>query len=172
MPNLVDANFAHTLVYLVDHGEQGAMGLVVNRLNGLSLADVLGQLRSDQQVPEHCAQVPIFTGGPVHPERGFVLHSPQQYQATVALGELCLSTSQDALFAIADGHGPRQYLITLGYAGWQAGQLEQEILANTWLTIPATTQILFDTPADQRLTQAASALGIDLALLSTQAGHA
>lgn len=173
MPHLEDTNFAQTLVYLVDHGEQGAMGLVVNRVNRLNLADVLSQLRKDQSPPLSSAQVPILTGGPVHPERGFVLHEPGfAYQATIELGPLSLSTSQDALFAVADGTGPSQYLIALGYAGWDKGQLEQEIVDNVWLTAPADLDTLFATRAQDRLDQAAQKLGVNLALLSAQAGHA
>ena len=173
MPNLSDPNFAQTLVYLVDHGEQGAMGLVVNRLNGLNLADVLGQLRKDQDPPSSCTDIPIMTGGPVHPERGFVLHTNgPRYQATLELGALSLSTSQDALFAIAEGTGPSHYLITLGYAGWDGGQLEQELLENTWLTMPADLDVLFKSDAELKLEHAAQKLGINLALLSAQAGHA
>lgn len=173
MPQLADNHFANTLVYLVEHGEHGAMGLVVNRPMGLNLADVLPQLRSDWVPAEHCQDIPIFAGGPVHSERGFVLHSADHaYQSTIALGELSLSSSQDVLFAIADGQGPQHYLITLGYAGWDSGQLEQELLDNVWLTCPCEPQILFQTPVEQRLNAAAALLGVNLALLSAEAGHA
>lgn len=173
MPHMADPHFAQTVIYLVEHNEQGAMGLVINRPNGLNLADVLEQLRPDEEPPERCLSLPIFSGGPVQTDRGFVLHpAGRQFQATLALGELGLSTSQDVLFAIADGSGPEKYLITLGYAGWDAGQLEAELADNAWLTCPADNAILFDLPFDQRLNAAAARLGVNLSLLTSQAGHA
>jgi putative transcriptional regulator len=173
MPHMADPNFAQTVTYLVEHNEQGAMGLVINRPNGLNLADVLEQLRPDEPPASRCQSLPIFAGGPVQTDRGFVLHpSGHSFQATLELGELALSTSQDALFAIADGSGPDKHLITLGYAGWEAGQLETELTDNAWLTCPADAAILFDTPAEQRLAAAAARLGINLSLLTAQAGHA
>ncbi|UQY37069.1 YqgE/AlgH family protein [Pseudomonas fulva] len=173
MPHMDDPNFAHTVIYLIDHNDQGAMGLVINRPNGLNLADVLEQLRPDSQPAGLCQSLPIFSGGPVQTDRGFVLHPEgPQFQATVNLGELGLSTSQDVLFAIAEGHGPANHLIALGYAGWGAGQLEAELADNAWLTCPASPAILFETPYDQRLGAAAALLGIDLNLLTAQAGHA
>ena len=173
MPHMRDENFAQTLTYLVEHNAEGAMGLVINRPSGLSLADVIEQLDPELQALSACQDLPIFSGGPVQTERGFVLHpSGPQFQATLELGPLGLSTSQDVLFAIAQGHGPSQHLIALGYAGWEAGQLEAELAANAWLTCPADPHILFDMPAEQRLTAAAASLGVNLSLLSTQAGHA
>ena len=173
MQRMADPNFAQTVTYLVEHNEQGAMGLVINRPNGLNLADVLEQLRPDEPPPTLCQSLPIFAGGPVQTDRGFVLHpAGHSFQATLELGELALSTSQDALFAIADGNGPARHLTTLGYAGWEAGQLETELADNAWLTCPADSAILFDTPFDQRLSAAAARLGINLSLLTAQAGHA
>lgn len=173
MPHMADPHFAQTLIYLIEHNEQGAMGLVINRPNGLSLADVLEQLRPGSEPPVPCQDLPIFSGGPVQTDRGFVLHpAGPQFQATLELGELGLSTSQDVLFAIADGTGPAKYLITLGYAGWDAGQLETELADNAWLTCPADSAILFDLPFDQRLNAAAACLGVNLSLLTSQAGHA
>ncbi|EWC42159.1 YqgE/AlgH family protein [Pseudomonas stutzeri] len=173
MPQMADPNFAQTLIYLIEHGAEGAMGLIVNRPSGLNLADVLEQLRPDEPIPALCDSLPIFSGGPVQTDRGFVLHSPdQQFQATLSLGPLGMSTSQDVLFAIADGQGPRRHLVALGYAGWEAGQLEAELADNAWLSCPADTEILFDLPYDQRLHAAAASLGVDLRLLSTQVGHA
>ena len=117
--------------------------------------------------------MPIYAGGPVHTDRGFVLHPHGwHYQATLELGELALSTSQDVLLAIADGSGPDRHLIALGYAGWEAGQLEAELIDNAWLTCPAEPTVLFDVAADQRLQRAAAELGVDLGLLTSQAGHA
>ncbi|MNM75441.1 hypothetical protein D3C81_872260 [compost metagenome] len=173
MPHMADPNFAQTVTYLVEHNEQGAMGLVINRPSGLSLSDVLEQLRPDELPPARCQAMNIFSGGPVQTDRGFVLHpTGKHYQATLELGDLALSTSQDVLFAIADGSGPERSLITLGYAGWDAGQLEAELSDNAWLTCPADLAVLFDTPAEQRLSAAAERLGINLSLLTAQAGHA
>ncbi|MDV7212563.1 YqgE/AlgH family protein [Azotobacter beijerinckii] len=173
MPHMADPNFAQALVYLVDHNDQGAMGLVVNRPSELDLGQVLAQLSPDSPTLEARRSLPIYTGGPVQTDRGFVLHAPgYRFQATLELDGLALSTSQDTLLAIADGSGPARCLIALGYAGWDAGQLEAELLQNTWLTCPADPAILFDTPAEQRLPAAAARLGINLALLTSQAGHA
>ncbi|MGH8354624.1 MAG: YqgE/AlgH family protein [Pseudomonas sp.] len=173
MPHMADPNFAQTLTYLVEHNAQGAMGIVINRPNGLSLADVLEQLRPDTPPQARYQGLPIYAGGPMQTDRGFVLHpTGQRFQATLELGELALSTSQDALFAIADGVGPERSLIALGYAGWDAGQLETELVNNVWLTCPADSGILFDTPTEQRLAAAAARLGVNLSLLTGQAGHA
>ena len=173
MPHMADPNFAQTVTYLVEHNEQGAMGLVINKPNGLNLADVLEQLRPDEEPATLCHSLPIFAGGPVQTDRGFVLHpTGQSFQATLELGELALSTSQDVLFAIADGGGPEKSLVALGYAGWDAGQLEAELSDNAWLTCPADLSILFDTPSEQRLSAAAARLGVNLSLLTAQAGHA
>ena len=173
MPHMADPHFAQTVTYLIEHNAQGAMGLVINRPNGLNLADVLEQLRPDERPPAACQNLQIFSGGPVQTDRGFVLHpAGPQFLATLELGELGLSTSQDVRFAIADGTAPEKYLITLGYAGWEAGQLEAELAGNAWLTCPADQHILFDLPFDQRLDAAAARLGVNLSLLTSQAGHA
>jgi len=173
MPHMADPNFAQALIYLIEHGPQGAMGLVINRPSGLTLADVLEQLRPEEPIALACHEFTVYSGGPVQSDRGFVLHpSQEQFQATLALGELGMSTSQDVLFAIADGHGPQQHFIALGYAGWDAGQLEAELADNAWLSCPADPHILFELPAEQRLQAAAASLGIDLRLLSSQVGHA
>jgi len=173
MPHMADPNFAQTLTYVVEHTADGAMGLVINRPQELNLADILEQLRPDIEPPAACQDVPIYIGGPVQTDRGFVLHpSGPTFQATVELGEIALSTSQDVLFAIADGVGPPQHLITLGYAGWDAGQLEAELADNAWLTCPFDASILFAVSSEQRLNAAAARLGVDLNLLTSQAGHA
>ncbi|NBA96629.1 YqgE/AlgH family protein [Pseudomonas sp. R5(2019)] len=175
MPHMADPNFAHTLTYIVEHTERGAMGLVVNRPQDLNLADILEQLRPNVDPPARCQGVPIYIGGPVQTDRGFVLHPTDPnhvYQATVDLGGLSLSTSQDILFAIADDIGPKQSLITLGYAGWEAGQLEAELADNVWLNCPFDAEIIFGTASDLRLNAAAKLLHVDLSLLTNQAGHA
>ncbi len=173
MPHMADPNFAHTLTYIVEHNANGAMGLVVNRPQDLNLADILEQLRPDVEPPADCMQIPIYIGGPVQTDRGFVLHtSDKAFQATIELDGMSLSTSQDILFAIADGFGPQQSLITLGYAGWEAGQLEAELANNAWLNCPFDPEIIFGMACEQRLAAAAASLGINLSLLTSQAGHA
>lgn len=173
MPQMADPNFAHTVVYIVEHNEFGAMGLVINRDTGLTLGHVLEQLQPDLTAAADRQQLPIYAGGPLHSDRGFVLHPHGwQFQATVDLGPLAMSTSQDSLIAIAEGHGPERCLIALGYAGWDIGQLEAELLNNAWLTCPADPAVLFETASDQRLQQAVASLGIDLGRLAPQAGHA
>ncbi|MCY1392557.1 hypothetical protein D3C76_918570 [compost metagenome] len=175
MPHMADPHFAQTLTYIVEHTANGAMGLVVNRPQELNLADILEQLRPDVEPPARCQDVPIYIGGPVQTDRGFVLHPSgpdYHYQATVDLGGLSLSTSQDVLFAIADGVGPTQSLITLGYAGWEAGQLEAELADNAWLNCPFDPEIIFSLACEQRLEAAAAQLGIKLSQLTSQAGHA
>lgn len=173
MPHMADPNFAQTLTYIVEHNEHGAMGLVVNRPQELSLADILEQLRPDETPPASTLQVPIYQGGPVQTDRGFVLHSSEcSFQATVTLEGLALTTSQDILLAIAAGVGPKQSLITLGYAGWEAGQLEAELADNAWLNCPFDPEIIFGLASDLRLDAAAASLGINLNLLTSQAGHA
>ncbi|UJJ30081.1 YqgE/AlgH family protein [Halopseudomonas maritima] len=170
MPHMADPRFDHSLIYLCDHSAEGAMGLVINQPSDLNLDDLLLQLapelsgRSDQ---------PVFNGGPVEPERGFVLHDGERrWESSVDLGPLTLTTSQDVLRAMACGEGPQAALITLGYAGWGAGQLEQELADNVWLSCPAEHGILFSLPHSERLGAAARTLGIDWSLLTSQAGHA
>lgn len=173
MPHMGDPRFAQTLIYLVEHNQDGAMGLIVNRPNGLNLADILEQLRPDEPPTTLSRALPIFAGGPVQVDRGFVLHPiDARFQATLTLGTLGMTTSQDVLFAIADGQGPQQHLIALGYAGWGQGQLEAELVDNAWLSCPAQPQILFDLPHEERLNAAAASLGVDLSRLSSQVGHA
>lgn len=173
MPQMDDPHFADTVIYLVDHGPDGAMGLVINRPNGLHLDDLLEQLRPDVPPTPQDHQLALYSGGPVQNDRGFVLHDAGLiFQNTLELEDLSLTTSPDVLFAISDGSGPARHLITLGYSGWGPGQLEEELAANLWLTTPATSALLFETPSEQRLGAAAALLGIDLRLLSRQAGHA
>ncbi|HES75908.1 MAG TPA: YqgE/AlgH family protein [bacterium] len=173
MPHMGDPNFAQTVTYICQHDENGAMGIVINRLMEVSLGDVLEHLNIAPDTPEIRAQS-IHYGGPASLERGFVLHTPQgPWDSTLNLpDDLGLTTSRDILQAIGHGAGPSKRLIALGFAGWGAGQLEQEMLDNAWLSTPATHAILFDLPEDQRWHAAARQIGIDLNLLSAQAGHA
>lgn len=174
MPHLHDQNFEQTLTYICEHSDQGAMGLVVNRPMDLSFKQLLGHLDFDRP-PRHGGERPVYFGGPVQVERGFILHQAglQEWSSSYLINErLQLTTSLDILKAIAEGEGPDNYLIALGYAGWGAGQLEQEILHNSWLSCPADLDILFATESHLRLEAAATKLGVNLDLLISQAGHA
>lgn len=173
MPSLMDSNFTHSVSYICDHTPQGAMGVIINRPTELVLADLLEQLDLEA-IDTDLAQTPIYHGGPVDTGRGFVLHQPLgDWDNTLVITEnIGLTMSQDIIEAIANGMGPDKFLIALGYAGWGEGQLEDEIIANAWLNGPADEEILFDEPAAHKWQAAASALGIELNLLSTDVGHA
>lgn len=149
------------------------MGLLINRPSEYRLGDVLGQMNLASQLPEVCDS-PVLIGGPVQPERGFVLHAPHgSWESSFKISEtLCVTTSRDILIAIAAGQGPRHALVTLGYAGWSAGQIEQELKDNVWLISPSTEQILFNTPIQQRWEAAATLLGADITTLPDYVGHA
>jgi putative transcriptional regulator len=173
MPHMADPRFAQTLIYLCDHTPEGAMGLIVNQPSGLTMGDILEQTSPEVSVPTDFGAQPVYNGGPVQTERGFVLHGgPHQWEASLDLGRLQLTTSRDILADMARGRGPSDVLVALGYAGWDAGQLDQELMENVWLSCPADLDILFTVPSEQRLSAAARSLGIDLSLLTSQAGHA
>ena len=173
MPNLADPNFFHTVTYLCEHNEEGAMGLVINRPLELQFQELLAHLELETSDPE-VAELTIYQGGPVETERGFVLHSNDgEWDASIQVSEQMMVTmSQDIIEAIALGEGPSQYLITLGYAGWGDGQLEEELASNAWLNGPADKGIIFDLPAEQRWSAAAAHLGVELSRLSSDVGHA
>ena len=173
MPNMADPHFSKTLTYICEHNDQGALGIVVNRPIEMNLQTLLEQV----SIPLEGAalkSVPIHFGGPVQVDRGFVLHTPiGRWQATLAVSsEIGLTTSKDILQAVARGEGPGKLFVTLGYAGWAPGQLEHELAQNAWLTVQATTEVIFDLPVEKRLPAAMGLLGIDFASLSEQAGHA
>ncbi|CDH45564.1 MAG: YqgE/AlgH family protein [Candidatus Competibacteraceae bacterium] len=173
MPMLADPNFFQTVTYISEHNASGALGLVINRPLSLTLGQLLDHLQITTDQSE-LAALPIYHGGPVQPEQGFVLHSPVgHWEATLRITDhLGITTSRDILHAVAHGKGPQQLLVTLGYAGWGPGQLERELAENTWLSSPADPTILFHTRSDRRWLAAAALLGIDLNLLSADAGHA
>lgn len=173
MPQLADPNFFHTVTYICEHNEDGALGIVINRPLELTLGEVLEHMDLAADDNDATAQV-VYQGGPVQQERGFVLHEPvTQWDATLPITEhIGVTTSRDILEAIAKGDGPQHSLIALGYAGWGAGQLEQELAQNAWLSGPADKGILFETPHEKRWEAAAALLGVDLNLLSGDAGHA
>jgi len=173
MPSLVDPNFAGAVVYVCEHSDRGALGLVINRPTNLTLATLFTKIDLSLEIAPWKDE-PVFFGGPVQTERGFVLHQPAgNYSSSLAVSErVSLTTSKDVLEAVAGGSGPQQMLVTLGYAGWGAGQLEQEISANAWLTVDADTAIIFETPAEQRFSAALNLLGVEPSSLSGQTGHA
>lgn len=174
MPTLEDANFTHSVTYICEHSAEGAMGVTINRPSDIVLKEVLDQSHIDIARPEIGEEI-IFHGGPVHPDRGFILHdkSERSWESSLDITDnLQLTSSKDILEAIAIDEGPNEHLITLGYAGWGSGQLESEIANNIWLSCPATEDIIFHTPVEKRWESAASLLGIDLQLLSNDAGHA
>jgi putative transcriptional regulator len=172
MPALTEGPFAHSLTYICEHTEHGAMGIVINHPMDIQLEEILEQLHIDHDRHDH--QQPVLAGGPVQMDRGFILHSgDQHWSSTLAITDsVSLTTSQDILKAIAHHDGPNDQLVALGYAGWSAGQLEQELANNAWLTVPADSDIIFNIPASQRLQAATDKLGIDLNLLAPDAGHA
>lgn len=172
MPHLHDTNFDHTLTYICEHNEYGAMGIVINRPMDLIISDLLQHLELDYETVE---KLPVYAGGPVKNDRGFILHNPTEkawdssYNIT---DQLSLTTSVDILREIGQNRAPEQFLVALGYAGWGVGQLEQEMSDNVWLSCPANLDIMFHTPAEERLQAAAATLGINLNLLTSQSGHA
>ena len=173
MPTLEDPNFRESVTLICEHNERGALGIIINRPMNVVLDDVLKQLDlTARDLTTGAASV--YMGGPVQPERGFVIHSPQgEWEATLKVGDnLGVTTSRDVLAALAVGSGPKQVFVALGYSGWSAGQLEEELKSNSWLSVPADAGIIFDTPAEQRWQAAARLLGVDLSLLSGDAGHA
>ncbi|MGE0383959.1 MAG: YqgE/AlgH family protein [Gammaproteobacteria bacterium] len=173
MPSLMDPNFHHTVTYICAHGEEGAMGIVINRPMELNLAEVLSQMDL-RPATDAIAQRPVFEGGPVQQDRGFILHRPTGGWASSidVTKELAVSTSRDILEAIARGDGPDDMLVALGYAGWGAGQLEREMAENAWLSGPADPNVIFTTPPEGRWRASARLLGVDLNSLSYQVGHA
>ena len=173
MPSLADPHFVRGVTLICQHDEFGAMGLVVNHRSEYNLDEVLRQMEIVHESPELGRQ-PVLVGGPVQPDRGFVLHDdPRDFGATLRFGNgLAVSTSREILQEMARGEGPARTLITLGYAGWTAGQLEGEILHNSWLNTPADRAILFTMPAEERWQAATRLLGVDVVQLSGQAGHA
>ncbi len=173
MPSLADPNFSRTVTLLCEHTADGALGVVINRTVGMALGDVFEQLDIDPKQAHH-SDAPIYLGGPVQNDSGFVLHEPLgSWESTLPINEtLGLSTSQDILRAIAENRGPDSWLVALGYAGWGPGQLEQEISENAWLNGPADNNIVFRLPDDQRWQAAAAKLGVNLTTLSGDAGHA
>ncbi len=173
MPALHDPNFFHSVTYICEHNEEGAMGITINR----PLDIVLGEILRQTDIPcdsDEINNTPVFLGGPVQNERGFVIHRPHgEWDATLTVSDtICVTSSKDILEAIAEGTAPEDHLVALGYAGWGEGQLEQEIAKNAWISVPASDGIIFNTPYNQRWEAAAALAGVDLSRLSNDIGHA
>lgn len=180
MPGMADETFAGSVVYLCEHTEKGALGLVINKPIDIKLKNLFEKVELSLD-REDLAEEPVYFGGPVQTERGFVLHErlgqegeESPYNSTLAIpgGQLEMTTSKDVLEALSHGAGPKKILVTLGYSGWSAGQLEDEIGRNGWLTVDAQPEVIFDTPVDERYDRALQLLGIDPRMLSQDAGHA
>lgn len=174
MPGMADANFADTLTLVCEHAEDGAAGFIVNRPTDILLSELLEQQEIAFDPQGRAAQMNIYSGGPVDIDRGFVVHTPDKtYPDTQIVSEdVCVTASQQVIEDLADDKGPEKALFLLGYAGWGGEQLEQEVTDNIWLTTEADAHIVFDLPDGECCQAAASKLGINLALLNTQAGHA
>ena len=172
-PSLGDPTFYHTVAYICSHNEHGAIGLVINRPTDMNLTDIFRQMDIE---PKHSegGHDPVFVGGPVQQERGFVLHSPStQWKSSIQINDqICVTTSRDIIHAIAHGNGPDEVLVTLGYAGWTTGQLEDEVCENAWLCAPCNPQLLFSTPPEDRWAASMEMLGFDAGKLSIQCGNA
>lgn len=173
MPGLPDPNFSETVTYICVHNEDGAFGLIINRV--LPEGDAGSVFRElSMEPPQLLADRPIHIGGPVHPGHVFVLHGPPfQYEATLPVTEsVAMTNSRDVLESIIQDQVPRDFLLILGCAGWAPGQLEEEIRENSWLSCPADEAILFHTPVENRWHRAAESMGVDVRLLSETPGHA
>ena len=179
MPGMLDDNFAGSVIYLLEHTDKGAMGLVVNRPTELVLATLFEKIELKLEIAPLLDQ-PVYYGGPVQVERGFVLHqtnSLDKYSSSLVIADgLTMTTSKDVLEAVASGNGPQKFMMTLGYSGWGAGQLEEEMALNGWMNVPLSSaemsNIIFDTPYTERYQRAIQNLGFDLSSLSGEAGHA
>jgi putative transcriptional regulator len=173
MPGMVDSNFVGRVTLMCQHNEAGAIGITINRLSNFTLGEIFSQLHLECS-NEGIRNLPVLEGGPVAPDRGFVLHSPLQgYESSMEVGnEIMVTTSRDVLADIAAGSGPEKYVVALGYAGWGGGQLEGEMLANAWLSVSADTDIIFDLPLPSRFDEALGRLGINVESLHSEAGHA
>jgi len=173
MPGMEDPNFSTTVTLVCEHNDEGALGIIINRPLTLKLAGLFEQLSVEDPDPDS-AKEPVLSGGPVGTERGFVLHGPDHsFENTLPVSDdIRLTLSRDVIDSMAIGAGPDKSLVALGYAGWEAGQLEFEMLANSWLSVPATPELVFETPFAERWNSAAMTLGIDIARMSPDSGHA
>jgi putative transcriptional regulator len=179
MPSLLDNSFSKTVIFLCAHSDEGAMGFIINRTQSLSFLSILQHLKlvgedDHFDVPGQARAMPIYAGGPVENGRGFVLHSDDfMSESSIPVTEdICLTVTLDVVKAMARGRGPRKAAMMLGYAGWSAGQLENEMAQNTWLHCRGTDNLIFDPVVDDKYERAMATMGVSPAMLSTQAGHA
>lgn len=172
MPAMRDPRFVKSVIYLCSHSEEGAMGIAINhRIENLSFSQLLKQLQIQTKT---IREIPIHAGGPVEAGRGFVLHSSDFAQASTmkVSPSIHLSATVDILKSLAEGSGPKHHLLALGYAGWGKGQLERELARNSWLTVDAENEVIFETPMEEKWTRAMACIGVDVNRLSGEAGHA
>ncbi|WP_105199614.1 MULTISPECIES: YqgE/AlgH family protein [unclassified Pseudoalteromonas] len=174
MPSMQDPFFKHAVAYICEHNDDGAMGLVINQPIDVTVGELLDKVEIDNDKSSQAAGHQVFAGGPVKTDRGFVLHTPKPgYASSQELSsEIMITTSKDVLASLTTSDAPQDFIITLGYAGWDEGQLEKELLENTWLIIEADPQIIFNTPINERWHKALALVGIDADKLSLEAGHA
>ena len=174
MPSLDESYFGRSIIYVCEHDDEGAMGLVLNKPTELSIAKVLAELELADEDDTELTDLNVMSGGPVQTDRGFILHNDdKQWSSSLKLDEqITVTTSKDILANLTTEQGPDKFIMTLGYAGWSAGQLEQELADNSWLTLEADTELLFDTPVDQYWTKALEKLGVSIDQLSLMSGHA
>ncbi len=177
MPSMIDPIFGGSVVYICEHTEQGALGVIINKATDLSAEILFERLELKLEITtgtQASGGRPVMFGGPVQIERGFILHTlPNEYSSTLKVsGEIALTTSKDILEAVAEGNSPEKMLIALGSAGWSPGQLEAEIARNGWLTVKAEPELLFDVPVPERFSAAMKLLGFDVSMLAGEAGHA
>jgi putative transcriptional regulator len=173
MPGMADPNFSTTVTLICEHNDDGALGIIINRPLNLKLSGLFEQLSVDDADPD-VGSSPVMAGGPVGTERGFVLHGKDHsFENTLAVSDdIQLTLSRDVIDAMATGDGPLKSLVAIGYAGWEPGQLEEEMLSNVWINVDATPELVFDTPFEERWNSAARLLGIDISSISPDAGHA
>jgi len=174
MPSLDDPYFKRSVVYICEHDDEGAMGIIINQpITQLSVKQLLSKLEVANETSDKTLNTQVFNGGPMAQERGFILHSPQTPWTSSALlaPEIMLTTSRDILKVLGTTQAPESYLVSLGYSGWSAGQLEQELVENSWLTLEANPLIIFDTPVEERWQRATQELGFDMWQLTSQPGH-
>lgn len=177
MPSIQDPMFGGAVIYMCEHNEHGALGIVINKPTDMNVETLFERINiAVDSSPENCPEIKklVMFGGPVQEDRGFVLHVPMtNFSSTINISDqISFTTSRDVLEAVGQGRGPKRLLVSVGYAGWSAGQLENELLNNGWLTVQADPIILFDLPIEQRLAAAIKLLGFDPLMLSGQAGHA
>ena len=173
MPSLNDGVFNKAVTYICEHNENGSFGIIINQQTGIILEQIANEMKIETSDNYNHNQ-PIFLGGPVDQGRGFILHRPSgEWKSSLKVNNnVSLTTSKDILKALVHDEGPKDCIIALGYAGWSAGQLDEEIASNTWLSCPADEQLIFETPVEERWQAAAKLIGIDLSMLSSDAGHA